>query len=71
MRPLALECGDLLAEDIDIEIGRRQDHIADLGRDPAVADRHLPERLDRKPGAHRMGHDGDFADRRIVSGELQ
>ncbi|MNX98228.1 hypothetical protein D3C86_1306290 [compost metagenome] len=56
------EACELPAEYVHIQIRRREDDIADLRIDTAIADGHLAQRLHRKPGAHGMGHDRDLAD---------
>ena len=51
---------DLVFEHVDVHVRRRQHHVVDLRRDAAVADRHLPQRLDDEPIAHRMGENVDL-----------
>ena len=52
---------DRLAEEVDIHIRCGQQHVLDLGRDPAVPDRHLAQGLQRDPVAHGMRQDRDLA----------
>ena len=57
--------GDLLTGDIDVDIRRGEDHVLDFRRDASVADRHLPQALERQPVAHRMGEDRDLGHLRV------
>ena len=66
-----VDFGDLAAENVDVDVRRSQHHVADLGREPVIADRHLPERFDREVIAHRMRQDRDRVDVRIFDQRLQ
>jgi hypothetical protein len=62
---------DLRAEDIEIDVGRGQHDLHDLGGDATVPDGHLPQGFERHPVPHRMGKDNDLADRRIFRERAQ
>ena len=64
-----LDFGDLAAKHVDVDVGRGEHDVLDLARQAVIADRHLPQGLDRDEIAERMrqhrnrGDVGIFDDR--------
>ena len=66
-----LDLGDLAAEHVDVDVGRGEHDVLDLGRQAVVADRHLPQRFDGDVIAERMGEDRNLAHLGVVGQRLQ
>ena len=64
LRDHRAESGEVLAEeDVQVDVGRGEHHIAEMAGEVAVAsDRLLTQRLHRQPSAHRMGEHVHFTD---------
>ncbi len=71
MRAFRSKRRNLFARDIDVDVGVREKNHFDLRGDASVADRHLPERLERHPIPHQMGQDRDGSDLRVVLQKAQ
>ncbi|MCY1529187.1 hypothetical protein D9M68_643200 [compost metagenome] len=59
-RTLFAHIGDLRAENVDVDVRRRQHDILELARKSVIADGHLAQGFECKPVAHRMREDRDL-----------